>query len=561
MAASKPKPLRFAALIRVSTEKQEKQGESLRTQKAEITADVKSLGGTIVEWYGGQEHATPGHETKEVDRLLAHAHKKKFDAVIVAHQDRWSRDNAKSKAGLEVLRSNGIRFFVGTQEYDLFNPTSKFFLGVSAEIGELTAGTQNQKSIKNRIARSKRGIPTAGKKPFGRHFNKVTSKWEIIDDKHLMIKDVAKRYLAGESMPTLAKEYGVNHANLNKVLSKRCGDTWTETFDYPEFNIHEVVTHKIPRLLPEKTIAAIRKKATLNKTWSSRNSKFAYLLSHYVYCSHCEYLLSGQTNHANTKFAKKSYYRHPHASRGRPCTVPKSWVDAKLIERLVVADLFEMFGNPLAVERAIKRAIPNQGEVVELQKQQDQIKAAIAKTAGAKQRIVKLAADGVLSADEVKEQITVLREQESKQREQLQKIDDKLDHLPSSDSIRTLATEVVEQLQAAMFPTPRDKRKVPPLVYDVKGKKLHDFSLDLKLDQLDNDPDAIDNMTYDDKRALIESVFTGNTKDGKPAGVYIEWETNENDVTRWKYSIRGIIEPKRIVNAKGKRGRSQNALH
>jgi site-specific DNA recombinase len=59
------KQLRFGALVRVSMEAQEKQGESLNVQRKNNERDVERLGGRIVEWYGGQEHATPGWEMKE----------------------------------------------------------------------------------------------------------------------------------------------------------------------------------------------------------------------------------------------------------------------------------------------------------------------------------------------------------------------------------------------------------------------------------------------------------------------------------------------------------------
>ena len=54
--------LRFAALIRVSTEKQQKQGESLRTQKQQIEQATEACGAEVVKWVGGQEHATAGWE-------------------------------------------------------------------------------------------------------------------------------------------------------------------------------------------------------------------------------------------------------------------------------------------------------------------------------------------------------------------------------------------------------------------------------------------------------------------------------------------------------------------
>jgi DNA invertase Pin-like site-specific DNA recombinase len=114
--------VRFGVLVRVSTEKQKDKGESLQTQRKHCLENVSTFQGTVAEWYGGAEHATPGFEHKEVDRLLKDASAKRFDAVMVAYADRWSRDNAKSKEGLEILRSNGIRFFVGGMEMNLFDP-------------------------------------------------------------------------------------------------------------------------------------------------------------------------------------------------------------------------------------------------------------------------------------------------------------------------------------------------------------------------------------------------------------------------------------------------------
>jgi len=123
--------MKFAPIVRVSTEAQERQGESLRTQVTEIERSVKSLGGILIAdpWrYSGQEHATPELERKKLDSLLRDAEKKLFDAVIVCDASRWSRDNGKSKVGLDILRKNGIKFFAGTTEYDLYKPADTLFL-------------------------------------------------------------------------------------------------------------------------------------------------------------------------------------------------------------------------------------------------------------------------------------------------------------------------------------------------------------------------------------------------------------------------------------------------
>lgn len=74
------KPLRFAPIIRVSTEQQEKQGESLLVQKSQILQYVQTLQGTIPDscWqYTGQEHLTPQFERRLIDKLFANIGKRK----------------------------------------------------------------------------------------------------------------------------------------------------------------------------------------------------------------------------------------------------------------------------------------------------------------------------------------------------------------------------------------------------------------------------------------------------------------------------------------------------
>ena len=167
------KGLRFAPIIRVSTEGQAQKGHSLKTQKEQIQRAVQILGGTIPGhcWrYSGQEHATPDQERRKLDQLLEDARKDLFDAVIVCDASRWSRDNRKGKEGLEVLRTNGIRFFVGTTEYDLFNPEQLFFLGMATEVNEYAASASAWKSVIN-DGKDEHG------KPFGVYLRKEGEKW------------------------------------------------------------------------------------------------------------------------------------------------------------------------------------------------------------------------------------------------------------------------------------------------------------------------------------------------------------------------------------------------
>jgi DNA invertase Pin-like site-specific DNA recombinase len=509
----KPK-LRFAAIIRVSTEQQEKTGESLRTQKTDIEKYVEQLGGEIVAWYGGQEHATPGYEKKEIDRLLNDALKKKFDAVIVTDADRWSRDNSKSKAGLNLFKENGIRFFVGTKEWDLFNPEHCLFLGMSAVMGEFYADNQKIKSLRNRIKRAKRGIPTCGKLPYGRTFDEKTEKWDIDKKKQAIIQTAAQRYLAGERLPDLAEEFGMNHSNLHKVLTKRSGSSFEIEFNSDDLNIHETVEMKIPPLLPDNIIAAILKKADANRTYlhGHGKAKHQYLLGRMVFCKHCGYAMFGQTNHNEQR-----YYRHTHTKRERECSVSKTWVNANELEDIVMRYLFECFGNPKAIEKAIEKAIPDLEKIREYQKQLERIEGELKKIKAGRERIIRLVANCSITERDATNQLEEIKQREISLQTKQQQIKDSLGNRPDPEKIKAVSKKISAQFGSYSMRLNTIRR--------VASKRPYD------------------KMTYDEKRALVEMVFSSRTPEGKRMGVYIEW-----DEKGWKFDIHGLLIDKQGLN-------------
>jgi site-specific DNA recombinase len=506
------KPISFAALIRVSTDRQATEGESLKTQRTEIEHAAKQLGGKVAEWYGGQEHATPGWEKKELSRLLADAAKKhpRFNAVIVTHPDRWSRDNADSKKGLDILRKAGVKFYVGSAEHDLFNPTATLFLGMSAEIGEFHARLQSQKSIQNRIARAKRGIPTCGKLPFARTFDREMGKWGVDTQKQRSIENVARRYLAGEPMPQLAEELGVNHASLHKTLTKRCGDKWEQTFDCDSLNIHEAVTTTIPPLLPRETIKAILAKVEANKTYRHGQPKHPYLLGRMVICEKCGYAYFGQTNHG-----ERRYYRHAHTKRNRKCESSKGWVRADELEDAVLRHLFNTFGNPAAFERAVERALPNLDAHRQHEQRLAELDALIGKEMDGRQKVLKLVQRGLCDTDEAGEGLREAKEKIDRFQAERDRLAALASNIPSAAEVKQTAASVVSKFNRVS--------KADVRINAARGVSAGDFK----------------GMKWEDKRDLLQRVFAGKTPDGQRAGVYIEWPKGKGGACR--YTIKGLI--------------------
>jgi site-specific DNA recombinase len=509
------KPLRFAALIRVSTERQEKQGESLRTQETQINQAVEQLAGKITARYVGQEHATAGYERQLVEKLLSNATAahRKFDAVIVADPSRWSRDNVASETGLEKLKANGIRFFVLTQEYDLFDPNARLFLSLSTTIGSFHAAVQKQKSMWNRILRAKRGIPTGGKLPFGRTFDRATNKWGIDESKRKQMAEVAARYLAGESLADIACDLGVNHANLHKNLTRRCGPLWENKFRSEDLNIDETVEIQVPSLLPPKTLGAIQRRVHANKTYQHGQPKNTYLLSGMVFCGACGYVMFGQTNRNGHR-----YYRHSHKQRDRECEcVPRPWVRADQLEDAVVRRLFETFGNPTAARRAIEQATPDLTKSDDLLEELRKLKLDIEKWSKKRERITALIFKDLITDEDAEVQLTKIKQKALESEAEKEWVEAQLEALPSAQKIKADAEEIVRQF--ARRPVSAKRRMV---LKEINSR--------------------VDLMTWEDKHSLVKQVFNDTTAKGKPFGVYVEAIEGQSAhrQKKWGFTLRGI---------------------
>jgi site-specific DNA recombinase len=496
--------LRFAPLIRVSTETQERKGESLRTQEKQIRQAVSSMGGMIPDncWkYSGQEHATIGQERKKLEKLLDDSGKGLFDAVIVADASRWSRDNMRSKQGLELLKKNGVRFFVGTMEYDLFSPEQSFFLGMATEINEFQSKIQTQKSLLNRIERAKRGIPTGGKIPYGRTFDRKTGTWGLDEEKVKGIRWAAEQYLANKmTIPEIAKVLGMNFTNLWKILTRRSGDKWQIEFKSEKLNIDETVEIKIPPLLPEHVIEKIRERAELNKTYHG-TPKHRYLLSHRVMCEECGYALFGQVNRSG-----KRYYRHA-GERANPCSIGRNaYVPADELETAVMAHLFNLFGDAPAMEKAIEKAFPNMEEVRRLEEQLKVLEKKLGKVKQGKENIIDMIAEGTVTKDEVKAKMSKLREREGLLQNEVEELTARIASVPSRERVTRDANSLAARFR---------KRAI-------KGRY--------------SDRDHFLKMPFDSQRRLVEHALSGRDSNGKKHGVYVE-RTEEG----WAFTIRGVL--------------------
>ncbi len=95
----------------------------------------------------------------ELDRLMAGAHRRRFDAVVVWRFDRFARSVSHLLRALETFKALGIEFVSLSEQMDTSTPTGKMVftvLGAVAELERSLIAERVRAGLRNARAKGKR---------------------------------------------------------------------------------------------------------------------------------------------------------------------------------------------------------------------------------------------------------------------------------------------------------------------------------------------------------------------------------------------------------------------
>jgi DNA invertase Pin-like site-specific DNA recombinase len=115
-------------------------------------------------WHAAGEYVDVGisgakERRPELDRLLAEAHRRRFDAVIVWKFDRFARSVSHLLRALETFQALGIEFVSLTEGVDTSTPAGKMVftvLGAVAELERSLIAERVKAGLRNARAKGKR---------------------------------------------------------------------------------------------------------------------------------------------------------------------------------------------------------------------------------------------------------------------------------------------------------------------------------------------------------------------------------------------------------------------
>src|ERR1700730_16455035 len=159
--------MRAAIYARVSTANN---GQDPRVQTREMEEYCPRRGWTIVDEYVDVGISGTKEKRPELDRLLADAHRRRFDVVVVWRFDRFARSVSHLLRALENFQALGIEFVSLSEQLDTSTPTGKMVFTVLGAVAELErslivervkAGLRNARAKGKTLGRPKKVVDAA----------------------------------------------------------------------------------------------------------------------------------------------------------------------------------------------------------------------------------------------------------------------------------------------------------------------------------------------------------------------------------------------------------------
>jgi DNA invertase Pin-like site-specific DNA recombinase len=189
---------KVAVYARVSTANH---GQDVSMQTRELRQFAEARGWQIVGEYIDAGVSGAKDSRPELNRLMADAHKRRFDVVCVWRFDRFARSVSHLLRALETFKALGIDFVSFSEQMDTSTPAGKMVFTVLGAVAEL-----ERSLILERVKAGLRNALAKGKK-LGRPRAFADSA------------KIARLHAQGRSIREIAEELGYSRSLVHKSLA------------------------------------------------------------------------------------------------------------------------------------------------------------------------------------------------------------------------------------------------------------------------------------------------------------------------------------------------------
>lgn len=227
-----------ALYVRVSTEEQVREGQSLETQIDRLKSYARFQGWKNIEIFTEQGESAKTMDRPEIVRLIKLIKNNQVAVVCTLAVDRLSRNLLDMLQFIELCESHGAAYICCSLNFDTSTPIGRMVIQILAAFAEFERNMIATRVKSNMIEIANKNKRYMASPPFGYRLNKDGNLTVIVEEA-VLISKAADMFIAGHGYRSIAK-----WLNELKICPTRKGALWSAS-TVRQMLINEVYTGKL----------------------------------------------------------------------------------------------------------------------------------------------------------------------------------------------------------------------------------------------------------------------------------------------------------------------------
>ena len=334
--------LKAALYIRVSTDEQALNGDSITTQKDELTLYAKNNNMTIVDYYIDDGYTATNLKRPNLQRLLKDINNKLVDIVLFTKIDRWSRGVRNYYKIQDTLDKNKVHWKTIFEDYDTSTASGRLHINIMLSVAENESAQTSERIravFKNKF---EKGEICSGKIPRG---YKVVDKKLVIDETTApLIVDIFNYYEKTNSIHQLLNYIRLKYEHIHYVTLRRIltNPLYTGT------HITGIENYCTPIISKEQFNNVQRLLEINQKKYIQKGEKSTYIFSGILKCKYCGNKLSAHRMHKKNKTLGTyiyKYYRCSNYYKEHTCINQYTLAETNILEKYLLDNINKLLKN------------------------------------------------------------------------------------------------------------------------------------------------------------------------------------------------------------------------
>lgn len=321
-----------ALYVRVSTEEQAVNGESLRTQRDELTKYALTNGFHIYGIYEDDGFSATNLRRPALQRLLKDIQNNKINRILITKLDRLSRGVRNYYKILDTLDEHEVYWQTIFEKYDSSTANGRLHINIMLSVAENESAQTSERirSVFKTKIENKELI--SGKIPIG--LKKDNKKLIIDEDKKQIVldafqfyKETTSAYQTFQKLDLKYPELQLNYMRAYRILTNKLYIGIKETRYGDVDNFCPAIVNKN---IFENTQRLLKK----NARKKSETNSGGYIFQSILKCAECGYTLGGKFYSKNCE-SSKYYYICKRHHLAQKCSCNTNFNEVKIEQKLL----------------------------------------------------------------------------------------------------------------------------------------------------------------------------------------------------------------------------------